>query len=196
MYALVCDDVPPVIASVLKSRVLAPKAPEPVATQPSAAAVNVWSPVSSLPVSACQLPASPVPVHPRKRAGRGKNPFLFAMLFEKNIEIFSDPNPSVLCVFSICLPPFRAWTSGTGREAGSWHRDEIRNIIGEGTVAILDGWSGVLRRNPGGSIDLSQGGYHGFGTFSLDSSRVVPTGPENVPVHVLQPVIIYLGNHL
>ena len=91
---------------------------------------------------------------------------------------------------------FRAWTSGTGREAGSWHRDEIRNIIGEGTVAILDGWSGVLRRNPGGSIDLSQGGYHGFGTFSLDSSRVVPTGPENVPVHVLQPVIIYLGNHL
>ena len=70
MYALVCDDVPPVIASVLKSRVLAPKAPEPVATQPSAAAVNVWSPVSSLPVSACQLPASPVPVHPRKR-GRG-----------------------------------------------------------------------------------------------------------------------------
>ena len=93
-------------------------------------------------------------------------------------------------------PRFRAWTSGTGREAGSWHRDEIRNIIGEGTVAILDGWSGVLRRNPGGSIDLSQGGYHGFGTFSLDSSRVVPTGPENVPVHVLQPVIIYLGNQL
>ncbi len=91
---------------------------------------------------------------------------------------------------------FRAWTLGAGREAGSWHRDEIRNIIGEGTVAILDGWSGVLRRNPGGSIDLSQGGYHGFGTFSLDSSRVVPTGPENVPVHVLQPVIIYLGNHL
>ena len=73
MYALVCDDVPPVIASVLKSRVLAPKAPEPVATQPSAAAVNVWSPVSSLPVSACQLPASPVPVHPRKRGGKGKS---------------------------------------------------------------------------------------------------------------------------
>ena len=66
LYALVCDNVPPVIASVLNSRVLAPKAPEPVATQPSAAAVNVWSPVSSLPVSACQLPASPVPVQARK----------------------------------------------------------------------------------------------------------------------------------
>jgi hypothetical protein len=105
-------------------------------------------------------------------------------------------NPTGLYVPKLSDQFFRAWTSGTGREAGSWHRDEIRNIIGEGTVAILDGWSGVLRRNPGGSIDLSQGGYHGFGTFSLDSSRVVPTGPENVPVHVLQPVIIYLGNHL
>ena len=118
------------------------------------------------------------------------------MLFEKNIESFLNDNPLVLRIFSSCSAPFRAWVQGTGREAGSWHRDEIRNIIGEGTVAILDGWSGVLRRNPGGSIDLSQGGYHGFGTFSLDSSRVVPTGPENVPVHVLQPVIIYLGNHL
>ena len=105
-------------------------------------------------------------------------------------------NPTGLYVPKLSDQFFRGWTSGTGREAGSWHRDEIRNIIGEGTVAILDGWSGVLRRNPGGSIDLSQGGYHGFGTFSLDSSRVVPTGPENVPVHVLQPVIIYLGNHL
>ena len=105
-------------------------------------------------------------------------------------------NPTGLYLPSCGEQFFRAWTSGTGREAGSWHRDEIRNIIGEGTVAILDGWSGVLRRNPGGSIDLSQGDYHGFGTFSLDSSRVVPTGPENVPVHVLQPVFIYLGNHL
>ena len=105
-------------------------------------------------------------------------------------------NPTGLYVPKLGEQFFRAWTLGAGREAGSWHRDEIRNIIGEGTVAILDGWSGVLRRNPGGSIDLSQGGYHGFGTFSLDSSRVVPTGPENVPVHVLQPVIIYLGNHL
>ena len=93
-------------------------------------------------------------------------------------------------------PPFRAWGQGSGREAGAWHRDEIRNIIGEGTVAILDGWTGALRRNAGGSVDISQGNYHGFGTFSLDVSRVVPTGPENVPVHVLQPVIIYLGNHV
>ena len=28
----------------------------------------------------------------------------------------------------------------------------------------------------------------------FDSSRVVSTGPENVPVHVWQPAIIYLGN--
>lgn len=32
--------------------------------------------------------------------------------------------------------------------------------------------------------------------LAFDASRVVPTGPENVPVHVLQPVIIYLGNQV
>ena len=78
--------MPPVIAIVTKSRVLAPKAPEPVASQPSAAAVNVWSPVSSLPVSACQLPASPVPVQARKGVGQIRNLFQFAMLFEKSKE--------------------------------------------------------------------------------------------------------------
>lgn len=88
---------------------------------------------------------------------------------------------------------FRAWTSGTGREAGAWHRDEIRGITGSGTVAILDGWTGALRRDPGGSVELSQGNYHGFGTFGLDVSRVVPTGPENVPQHVLLPICLYLG---
>ena len=76
-------------------------------------------------------PASrpPPPVHPRKSAGRGKNPFLFTMLFEKNIEIFSDPNPSVLCVFSICLPPFRAWT-GAGGTPGAHHDAGLPNITG------------------------------------------------------------------
>lgn len=88
---------------------------------------------------------------------------------------------------------FRAWTGGTGRDAGAWHRDEIRNITGSGTVAILDGWTGALRRDPGGTSNIAQGNYHGFGTFSLDCSRIIPTGPENVPPHVWQPVVIYLG---
>ncbi len=28
---------------------------------------------------------------------------------------------------------------------------------------------------------------------AFDASRVVPTGPENVPQHIWQPVILYLG---
>lgn len=65
--------------------------------------------------------------------------------------------------------------------------------MGGGSVAIIDGWAGALRREPGSTSNISQGNYHGFGTFSLDCSRVVPTGPENVPPHIWQPVVIYLG---
>lgn len=102
-------------------------------------------------------------------------------------------NPTGLYLPSCGEQFFRAWTGGTGRDAGAWHRDEIRNITGSGTVAILDGWTGALRRNPGGTSNIAQGNYHGFGTFSLDCSRIIPTGPENVPPHVWQPVVIYLG---
>ena len=118
------------------------------------------------------------------------------MLFEKNIEIFSDPNPSVLCVFSICPPPFRGWTQGAGREAGGWHRDEMRNIAGQVhpyCVKLL-GLGGAFY------AELATG-WHSEGTteetsyriLKFDASRVVPTGPVTVPPHVWQPIILYLG---
>ena len=88
------------------------------------------TPVIRRIASPCAEPAARFPpVQARKRAGRGKNPFLFAMLFEKNIEIFSDPNPSVLCVFSICPPPFRGWT-GAGGTPGAHHDAGLPNITG------------------------------------------------------------------
>ena len=147
------------------------------------------------------MPALPtLPVQARKSAGRGKNPFLFAMLFEKNIEIFSDPNPSVLCVFSICLPPFRAWTSGAGREAGSWATDQMRAITGVGAEGLADtaaNLTGAFFSN----YAVKVGGFVGITDISavyacangFDSSRVVPTGPVTVPPHVWQPIILYLG---
>ena len=155
--------------------------------------------------SCCQLPASrPAPsVHPRKRAGRGKNPFLFAMLFEKNIEIFSDPNPSVLCVFSICLPPFRGWT-GVGREAGSWQGDAIRNVTGS---AGIGGQTGIayplaMDGNTGALCPQGEKGTHSLSTMTsvntygglvFDASHAVPTAAENRPVNIAVPVILYLG---
>ena len=157
-------------------------------------------PVSARPVSVCQLPTfSDVnPVQARKSAGRGKNPFLFAMLFEKNIEIFSDPNPSVLCVFSICLPPFRGWTSGAGREAGSAQGDAARNISANAPYlstnqigAQAEGafsWHTLI-----GPLTLITYETEASGGLSFESSRVVPTAEENRPVNVALPVCIYLG---
>ena len=144
-------------------------------------------------------PALPAPVQARKSAGRGKNPFLFAMLFEKNIEIFSVPNPSVLCVFSICLPPFRAWTLGAGREAGSWQGDAIRNLNGSVGNTLRSGVitdTGVfvshqatyaMRAQDGGALPIYIEG------FNFYAAEQVSTAPENRPTNVAVPVILYLG---
>ena len=82
------------------------------------------------------------------------------MLFEKNIEIFSDPNPSVLCVFSICPPPFRGWTLGAG-EAGKYNAPGLPDIIGKyGQVfarpAVAEGpfaGSDIIAENVQGGTD-------------------------------------------
>ena len=160
-------------------------------------------PVSARPVSVCQLPtfSDVTPVQARKSAGRGKNPFLFAMLFEKNIEIFSAPNPSVLCVFSICLPPFRAWT-GTG-EAGSWQADTGRELTGDQTfTAAAEGWLAMGFGVFGAStlefdaMAITGGTLSPTGAYSFRASRVwgEHTGVEFAPVHIWQPCIVYLGN--
>ena len=158
-------------------------------------------PVSARPVSVCQLPtfSDVTPVQARKRAGRGKNPFLFAMLFEKNIEIFSDPNPSVLCVFSICLPPFRAWVQGGSVQAGAWQEDTVREVYG--SMSGRNSWiyvegKGALATT--GATDyflaqISPGGDGVFSGFDFRLSRSIPTGPITAPPHVWQPVILYLG---
>ena len=158
-----------------------------------------YLPIMSGRPGALYFPASPAPgLHPRKGAGRGKNPFLFAMLFEKNIEIFSDPNPSVLCVFSICLPPFRGWTQGAGREAGSAQGDAARNISANAPYlstnqigAQAEGafsWHTLI-----GPLTLITYETEASGGLSFESSRVVPTAEENRPVNVALPVCIYLG---
>ena len=93
---------------------------------------------------------------------------------------------------------FRGWTSGTGREAGEWQADAIRNIIGQ----LVSIWS-YQDSLPGGTGALSwtTSGEGGFTTSSkstmqgitFDASRIVPTATENRPVNVAIPVILYLG---
>lgn len=89
---------------------------------------------------------------------------------------------------------FRNWGPMGETEAGEWGRDEIRNIVATFNLPY---------RNPAptgavtwGSVDskFSQGGTGSAVSLStFDASTVVPTGPENVPPHVWQPAILYLG---
>ena len=98
--------------------------------------------------------------------------------------------------FSKSGAPFRAWVLGTDRGAGSWGRDEIRNITG--AVAELfgqqaGGATGAMQVFLQNNRTAAIGSGAGYGRVSLDASSDVPTGPLNVPPHVWQPVVIYLG---
>ena len=91
---------------------------------------------------------------------------------------------------------FRNWAPNVGN-AGSWGQDAIRNITGTaGLFKSLSSndtrFSGALTllATTGGSNDSDGRGPAGL---SFDASLVVPTGPQNVPQHVWQPAILYLG---
>ena len=85
---------------------------------------------------------------------------------------------------------------GSEREAGAWGRDEMRNIMGSVNDGLYSD-NGIST----GIITLSQT-RSGIGTpygsakmysFAINASLVVPTGPQNVPPHIWQPIILYLG---
>lgn len=91
---------------------------------------------------------------------------------------------------------FRNWGPNVGN-AGSWGQDAIRNIIGTaGLFKSLSNnenrFSGALTllETTGGSNDSDGSGP---AALSFDASLVVPTGPQNVPQHIWQPVMLYLG---
>ena len=100
----------------------------------------------------------------------------------------------------ILIKVFRAWTSGAGREAGSWATDQMRAITGVGAEGLADtaaNLTGAFFSN----YAVKVGGFVGITDISavyacangFDSSRVAPTGPVTVPPHVWQPIILYLG---
>ena len=102
-------------------------------------------------------------------------------------------NPTGLYVPKLSDQFFRAWTGGS-REAGAWQSDAIRNITGRPGITASD------------EFTWGEGAFYGVDYFAgalstvqtshliyFDSSRVVPTGPENVPPHIWQPLIVYLG---
>ena len=91
---------------------------------------------------------------------------------------------------------FRNWAQQGDAEAGAWEQDAIRNITGTaGSFKAIPGsnrFSGAFTKlvSTGGSDDSAATGP---AALSFDASLVVHTGPQNVPQHVWQPLVIYLG---
>ena len=112
--------------------------------------------------------------------------------------IKNDEIPTGLYVPNLINQFLRNWCPEADESAGMWHRDEIRNITGTaGLFKAIPGsnrFSGAFTKldSTGGSNDPDGTGP---ASLSFDASLVVPTGPQNVPQHIWQPIIIYLGNH-
>ena len=92
---------------------------------------------------------------------------------------------------------FRNWAPGTGMDAGTWGRDEIRNIHGSAGDYIwgAENFTGALSTSKNQGVVVTTGGGSSYPrkNMEFDASKSVPTGPENVPPHVWQPAILYLG---
>ena len=99
---------------------------------------------------------------------------------------------------------FRNWAPGGDNPAGGWASDAMRALTGMASFAhgdgggaiIMDETEGVFHVDRNGpSIEAYTGGRnnHPLSRLFFDSSRNTPTGPENVPPHIWQPVILYLG---
>ena len=92
---------------------------------------------------------------------------------------------------------FRNWGPAGGAEAGAWGRDEIRNITGSFGRAYGAGSGypaqGAFTDLSGVSNGRGEPGVERNDPAGFDASLVVPTGPQNVPPHIWQPVIFYLG---
>ena len=92
----------------------------------------------------------------------------------------------------IILPCYRhywaaAQTGVTGKEAGDWAEDAIRNIMGEvgltdniGFLTNASGSSGALTTGAFRNIGLTASGGTAY-NVAFDASRVVPTADENRP---------------
>ena len=90
---------------------------------------------------------------------------------------------------------FRNWGQESGKEAGGWGRDEIRNITGTFGIdyAGIKGVGGAFSYTGSQSSTTNNNGSNRNDSVRFSAASVVPTGQENVPPHVWQPLVIYLG---
>ena len=151
-------------------------APELLALKESTPSWPVMLRISSLPHAPASAPCPSAQF--RKGRRQGEKPF----------------NPME---FSKSRARFRNWALGTGGAAGAWGRDEIRNIIGSVNYSIMtfgSSGTGSFTVTDIGSYTTASGGANTrYSSINFNPARVVPTGPQNVPPHIWQPIILYLG---
>ena len=93
---------------------------------------------------------------------------------------------------------------GGDNPAGGWASDAMRALTGIASFARGSGGGSILMDDTEGVFHVDRNGnsiqaytgsssYFPLSRLFFDSSRNTPTGPENVPPHVWQPAILYLG---
>ena len=98
----------------------------------------------------------------------------------------------------------RCWATGGENSAGGWVSDAMRALTGMASFARGSGGGSILAADADGVFTVDQNGpttqaYPGAANsyprsrLLFDSSQNTPTGPENVPPHVWQPLVLYLG---
>ena len=104
-------------------------------------------------------------------------------------------NPTGLYTPALSGQFFRNWGPESGKEAGGWGRDEIRNITGTFGIdyAGIKGVGGAFSYTGAQSSTTNNNGSNRNDSVRFSAASVVPTGQENVPPHVWQPLVIYLG---
>ena len=117
--------------------------------------------------------------------------------FRKNLWRFRNQRPKL--GFWGCQQSFRNWGPGADSQAGAWERDAIRNIAGR--IGLIDRDQRREESEPTAPFAVRTVSYGpetntgiDYGAIAnMDISLSVPTGPQNVPQHVWQPAILYLG---
>ena len=138
-------------------------------------------------------PALPAPVQARKGGRQIEKTHNTEGLGTENISMFFSNSIANRKGFLPRPALFRAWTSGAGREAGSWQSDALQSH--EHDIPTYAGISGTRATLIDDKGNLNQS------NITLDVGRfyTYPTGPsgriaaESRPVNISVPAILYLG---
>ena len=140
------------------------------------------------------------------KAGGGRERHMAAKgCRSKNVSMFFSNSIANRKGFLPCLSPFRAWTGGAGREAGSWQQDAVEtgiiSVYCEPMRGYGDNYPATVTLE--GNVSLHDTGYaDSIIVYMADIGTPVAhrryyinqrQAQETRPANIAQPSIIYLG---